>query len=111
MNAEEKLRLQVEVQKRLLRLEEQIIELKELSKPIAPDCAIGRVSRMDAINNRSINEAALNKKLIQYDGLNAVLENLHRDDFGKCLVCGDTIPMGRIIIVPENRRCIKCSQR
>ena len=26
---------------------------KENSKPIAPDNAIGRVSRMDAINNRS----------------------------------------------------------
>ena len=33
---------------------EEITELIELTKPIAPDCAIGRVSRMDAINNKSI---------------------------------------------------------
>jgi len=34
---------------------------KELTKPIAPENAIGRVSRMDAINNKSVNEAALKK--------------------------------------------------
>ena len=39
-------------------LDERIEEL-ELTKPIPPENAIGRVSRMDAINNRSVNEAAL----------------------------------------------------
>ncbi|MBU2525037.1 MAG: hypothetical protein KKC03_00355 [Bacteroidetes bacterium] len=34
---------------------------RDLSKPVAPDDAIGRVSRMDAINNGSINKAALEK--------------------------------------------------
>jgi RNA polymerase-binding transcription factor len=31
-----------------------IVEYKEQSKPISPENAIGRVSRMDAINNKSI---------------------------------------------------------
>jgi DnaK suppressor protein len=34
-------------------------EYEELTKPIAPDVAIGRISRMDAINNKSVTEAAL----------------------------------------------------
>ncbi len=38
-----------------------ITNLEELTKPIAPENAIGRVSRMDAINNKSVNEAALTK--------------------------------------------------
>ena len=33
--------------------------------PIAPENAIGRVSRMDAINNKSVNEAALKKAEIK----------------------------------------------
>ena len=37
----------------------KISDLKELTKPISPENAIGRVSRMDAINNKSVNEAAL----------------------------------------------------
>ena len=31
-----------------------VLELKELTSPIAPDCAIGRISRMNAINNLSL---------------------------------------------------------
>jgi len=32
---------------------------QELTKPVAPDVAIGRISRMDAINNKSVAESAL----------------------------------------------------
>jgi len=111
MKSEEKEKLEVEIAKRLIKIEEQVKELKELTKPIEPDCAIGRVSRMDAINNKSINEATLRKKLIQQQGLRAALENIYKDDFGKCLICGKDIQMGRILIMPENRKCIECSRR
>jgi len=109
MTEAEKDKLAIEIKKRLVKLEEHIIELKEISKPIAPDCAIGRVSRMDAINNQSISQASLDKKLIQQNGLQAALDNIHNDDFGICLNCGATIQMGRIIIMPESRKCVNCS--
>ena len=35
-------------------LDERIEEYRELTKPIPPENAIGRVSRMDAINNKSV---------------------------------------------------------
>jgi DnaK suppressor protein len=111
MNSQEKLYLTEEIKKRLIKVEEQINELKELCKPVEPDCAIGRVSRMDAINNKSINDIALKKKLLQFEGLKAALDNIDDKDFGKCLVCGAEIPMGRILIMPESRKCINCSNR
>ncbi|MFQ3325927.1 MAG: DnaK suppressor protein [Salibacteraceae bacterium] len=39
----------------------RIVELKELTKRISPENAIGRISRMDAINNKTINERTLAK--------------------------------------------------
>jgi len=39
-----------------------IEELQELIKPIPLDASIGRISRMDAINNKTINEASLREK-------------------------------------------------
>jgi DnaK suppressor protein len=36
-----------------------IVEYKEMTEPVAPDDAIGRISRMDAINNKSVTEASL----------------------------------------------------
>jgi len=109
MTQNDKDKLAIEIQKRLIKIDDHIIELRELSKPIEPDCAIGRVSRMDAINNQSINQASLDKKLIQKNGLQAALDNINQDDFGKCLNCGAEIQMGRILIMPESRKCVNCS--
>ena len=51
------------VQQKLLNeievTQHKITEYSELCKPIAPENAIGRISRMDAINNKSVVEAAL----------------------------------------------------
>ena len=109
MTETEKNNLRTEISKRINSIEEQIIELKELTKPIEPDCAIGRVSRMDAINNQSINTNALQKKLIQREGLVAALDNMNQSSFGVCIRCGKNIPMGRILLMPESRRCVACS--
>ena len=52
-----------EIQQKLLSEIEstqlKVDEYTELCKPIAPENAIGRISRMDAINNKSVVEAAL----------------------------------------------------
>ena len=47
------------------KTEKSIKEFKEVTKPIAPDVAIGRVSRMDAINNKSVAEAGLRQAQIK----------------------------------------------
>ncbi len=111
MSPEDKEQLRNLIPERIRVLEKEIEELKELTQPIEPDCAIGRVSRMDAINNKSINESTLAKKQIRLNGLKAALENLDRDDFGKCLVCGKEIQAGRILIMPESRKCMACAGR
>ena len=103
--------LKEEVTKRISSMKKEIEELKELTKPIAPDCAIGRVSRMDAINNRSVNLAALEKKEEKYKALKIIINEIDLDSFGKCLVCGNDIPLGRILVVPESKRCMRCASR
>jgi DnaK suppressor protein len=47
--------------KEIDKTEKSIKEYREITKPVEPDCAIGRVSRMDAINNKSVAEASLRK--------------------------------------------------
>lgn len=49
------------INKEITNTEIAIENYKELTKPIAPENAIGRISRMDAINNKSVIEAALKK--------------------------------------------------
>jgi DnaK suppressor protein len=111
MTKEEKAKLKENITEKIVQFKAQIIELKEITKPIAPDCAIGRVSRMDAINNRSVNEAALRQKQAQLKALEYALENINEERFGICIACGQSIPMWRILIMPGSKKCVNCASR
>ena len=92
------------------KTEKLIEEYKEMSKPVAPDCAIGRVSRMDAINNNSVTLAALRKAEEKLSALNRVLEQIDTPDFGICLKCKQPIPVERIIFRPQSLLCVNCAR-
>ena len=49
------------INERILLTKQDIAELKHFTAPIEPENSIGRISRMDAINNKSINDRALRK--------------------------------------------------
>lgn len=82
---------------------------KDLTQAIAPDDTIGRISRMDAINNKSVNEASLRQAEQKLKSLNTVLNKLGDSDFGICLKCKNPIPIGRIMIRPESLLCVNCA--
>jgi len=111
MNQEEKDSLRKKIEEKIVDLKEDIADLKELTKPIGPDDAYGRVSRMDAINNKSVNEAALRNSIAKMNGLESALANIDNEDFGICAHCKNPIQAGRILLVPESTRCIKCAPR
>ena len=111
MISDEKKNIENQIKEKIEKLEKEILTLKDLTKPIAPDCAIGRVSRMDAINNKSVNEATLRKKEVQLKALNETLLHLDDPNFGKCIRCGREIPLGRIMLMPESKKCVVCASR
>lgn len=87
---------------------DEISELEELTKPIPLDAAIGRISRMDAINNKTINEASLREKKKILKRLERALDQSDSKDFGTCQKCGKDIPFGRLEYMPHTTRCIGC---
>ena len=90
---------------------EKKIELYiELSQPIAPDNAIGRVSRMDAINNKGVMDAALVKAKERLKGLKSNLDKLGTSDFGVCPKCKKKIPIERILLAPNSSFCVNCAR-
>lgn len=109
MDQKEKDQIKDYLLKEKAKLNENLIELKELTKPIEPDCAIGRVSRMDAINNKSINEAALRKTEDRLKKIEISLDHFDDDNFGCCIGCGESIPIQRLLLMPGSL-CIKCAR-
>jgi DnaK suppressor protein len=105
----EKEKIRNRIQEEISKTEEVINEYRELVKPIAPENAIGRVSRMDAINNKSVNEAALRESMTKLSRLQYVLSKVDTADFGLCIKCTSPIPVERILIRPESTHCVKCA--
>lgn len=87
----------------------EIVQLKELTKPIGPENAIGRISRMDAINNKSINENRLRVAENKLRKLNHALANSADKAFGSCSRCGGDIQIGRLMLLPESSFCVRCA--
>ena len=92
------------------KTENSIVNYKELTTPISPENAIGRVSRMDAINNKSVNDAALITAELKLKNLQIALSNIHDSDFGICHKCKSIIPIGRVMLMPQSRFCVNCAR-
>lgn len=92
------------------KTEQLILEYQEMSRPVAPDVSIGRISRMDAINNKSITEAALREAQEKLNKLRYVITKIGSPEFGICIKCKTAIPKGRLLIKPESLYCVNCAR-
>ena len=111
MDKEQRDILRKKIHSLIEREEDKIQDLKKLTQPISPENAIGRISRMDAINNKSVNEAALRTSESKLKKLNYALTQIDEDNFGNCASCGLEIQEGRLLLMPESNKCIRCAAR
>ncbi len=109
LSKDEKENIKRAIDKKAHDLDVRIEEYKELTKPIPPSDAIGRVSRMDAINNKSVNEAALRQAENLRQGLHRAMSRLNDDRFGLCNGCGKPIPTNRLLLMPGAVSCVRCA--
>jgi len=106
----EQAEIKEKILKEIAKVEMRIGEYKDMSQPVAPDDAIGRISRMDAINNQSVTEASLRQAEEKLSSLKRVLSLVGTKDFGICIRCGNPIPAARIIFRPESLKCVNCAK-
>lgn len=110
MNQDERAALKQHIQDRIVSLKKDIESFRESVKPVSPDNAIGRITRMEAINSKSMNEATLNKAKRTLAGLERAFGRIDDDpDFGLCAECDEPIPFKRLMALPETHLCVKCA--
>jgi len=111
MKSEEKEQLRAEMEKKRGELVALVADLKEATKPQGLDSAVGRVSRMDYINNKSINESSLRKAQGDIKALDRWLSLYDTDKFAACSRCGNEINVKRLLLLPASSKCIHCAGR
>ena len=99
------------------KLEAEIAELRALSDsskqsraPVTLDQqSVGRLSRMDAMQQQSMDLAKEERRAQRLAVLAAALERMDEDEFGYCLKCGEDISEARLDIDPAVTLCVDCA--
>jgi len=71
--------------------------------------AIGRLSRMDALQNQAMSNANSARRKVERQRLLAALARIEIGTFGYCEDCGEEIAKGRLDLDPAALKCIDCA--
>ena len=105
----EKDTLKKKIEEDIILTEEQISSLQEKVKPIAPDCSLGRLTRLEAMGEQHVNNKILDESRIKLTRLKNALLRINKPMFGICIECEEEIGFGRMSIRPESVRCVECA--
>ncbi|MCM8541741.1 MAG: TraR/DksA C4-type zinc finger protein [Lentisphaeraceae bacterium] len=111
MTPREKAQIKSIMEEKLAEAKGDIYGLTEATQSIAPDNAIGRVSRMDAIGNKAVNDMALEKAKNKIEHLEYALSLYGTIEFGVCTECYQDISFKRLSAMPEVETCMNCAAR
>ena len=88
------------------------VRAAQQSEPVQLDQqSVGRVSRIDAIQQQQMALARSTQLKQSLQQLQAALLALQSDqgDYGLCSQCDQPIPLGRLQINPAATRCVRCA--
>jgi len=103
--------LRAHIQERMAQLTAQMPIFREASQPVAPDNALGRLTRLDAIQSKEMNDANMRQAEADLTALAQALTRLDHPEFGLCEICETQIPLGRLKALPATRVCVQCADQ
>ena len=69
MNSSQRQKIKNKITQDIELIKKEIADLEEKTKPIAPDCSIGRLTRQEMIQEQQVNEHALSEARIRLNKL------------------------------------------
>lgn len=104
-----------EIRKTLLARRADLQALSEISEEaratvMLDQQAVGRLSRMDALQGQAMAQASERQRRAEIDKINAALKRLDDGDYGYCVTCGEEIPEKRLAVDPAAPFCIGCAK-
>jgi DnaK suppressor protein len=91
-------------------LQKQLSSSEDGAKPIAPDNAIGRLTRVDAMQSQQMAMALRQQNQLRLQRIDQALRFIDNGRYGVCVKCGEDISESRLSVVPESVLCVKCAR-
>lgn len=92
-------------------LQEFLERSSESSKPVALDEPIGRLSRMDAMQQQQMAIASRQSQTQRLQLLHNALQAIERKTYGDCRICEEPIGYQRLKVRLETPFCLSCQSR
>ncbi len=90
-------------------LQLQLNQSLQNTEPVTLDQqSVGRVSRIDAIQQQQMALANHQQTAVLLKRVLAALQKIETDEFGFCLQCGEPIGFGRLQVQPFAPNCLDC---
>ena len=70
--------------------------------------AVGRLSRMDALQNQAMAQAQARRRGAERLRIQAALQRLAEEEYGFCTDCGEEIEPARLAVDPSIPKCLDC---
>lgn len=103
--------LRQQVLARRAELEAALRRSKEGGAPVDLDEPIGRLSRMEAMQQQKMVQAGRTAQEAELRRLTVALADMDNGDYGYCRQCDEPIPLARLRIRPDTRVCVRCQER
>ena len=103
------------VMKRLEKMRREVVHDSQITenerKPVSLDqSTVGRLSRMDALQNQAMALEAERRRSIEMQRIDAAMVRIKEGEFGYCGVCGQNIESKRLEHDPTVTFCIVCAR-
>ena len=89
-------------------LEDLLDTTRDDSRPVDLDEPIGRLSRMEAMQQQSMTQANRRAAQLRLQQVAAAKTRIDRDEYGECAECGEVVGFKRLVVRPEAPLCIAC---
>jgi DnaK suppressor protein len=86
-------------------------ESRDAAKPVDLDEPIGRISRIDAIQQQKMARAIRDGLALRAKQVRAALERFESGAYGTCASCEENVGYARLKARPETPFCIACQAR
>jgi len=95
---------------RIEAIEASLAEDDPESKPVAPDVAIGRLSRLESMQFQQMNLAQQRRQQEERGRLKNALERIDKGSYGTCAYCLSPISYERLEAMPDAVVCMSCAR-
>jgi DnaK suppressor protein len=111
MDSHEQAQYRTRLEELAATLRQHLAESRESSAPVAPDRAIGRLTRQEALQAQQVALEVRRRAQQQLQRIEHALELIRQDRYGRCTRCNESIARARLDVAPDTFLCVPCIDR